>query len=157
MEHRAYLKRFYSIAVGGICVLLALVWLLVMHHLSRQGFTAAVSIWWIAMFATFFVLIRRRQRSVEAFRKLQIASGIPIDVLDRDRCLKNIRSSKWLIAAFGIFMAYGLMSTQGKPMTPRLAGAAFDILVIALCANTLFKSKKRLQQIESNSAGEASA
>jgi hypothetical protein len=146
MEHRAYLKRFYGIAICGICVLLVMVWLLIQRDLSRQGFAVVVSIWWIAMFAAFFILIRSRQRSAEALRRQQIANGVSVDIVDRDRCQKNIRSTKWLIVAFGVLLAYGLLTTHGKPLLPRLVGAAVDLAIIAVCAHTLSRSKKRLQQ-----------
>jgi hypothetical protein len=129
MDHSAYLKRFYAIVCGGAGVLLILVLGFIKSGLSPRGFAVAVLIWWIAMFASLFVLIRSRQRGAEAFRRQQLSDGISTDALDRDRCVKNIRSMKRLIAAFAVFLGYGLLSTQGQPLLPRLVGAAVDVFI----------------------------
>ncbi len=156
MDHSAYMKRFYAIVCGGAGVLLVLVWGLIKSGLSPLGFAVAVLIWWIAMFAAIFVLIRSRQRGAKDLREKQISDGVSTDALDRDRCVKNIRSMKRLIAAFAVFLGYGLLSTQGKPLLPRLVGAAVDVFILAVCAQLLFRSRKRLQELDADCAGGAS-
>ena len=152
MDHSTYMKRFYSIVCGGACVLLAMVWIFIKHGLSPRGFGVAVLIWWIAMFAMIFALIRSRQRSAEDFRRQQIAQGASADVLDRDRCVSNIRRMKRLIVVFAILLGYGLLTTQGQPLLPRLVGVMVDVVILGTCAHTLYRSKKRLQELDSNRA-----
>jgi hypothetical protein len=55
---------------------------------------------------------------------------------------------KRLIAAFVVFLGYGLLSTQGQPLLPRLVGAAVDVFILAVCAHSLFQSRKKLQELE---------
>lgn len=152
MDQSTYMKRFYSIVCAGACVLLILVWLFVKHGLSARGFGVAALVWWIAMFAMIFGLTRARQRSASDFRRQQIAQGASADALDRDRCVKNIRSMKRLIAAFAIFLGYGLLTTRGQPLLPRLVGAMVDVVILGACAHTLFRSKKRLQELDGSGA-----
>ena len=157
MDHSAYIKRFYAIVSGGACVLLALVWGLLKSGLSPRGFAVAVLIWWVAMFASIFVLIRSRQQGAKDFRDKQISDGVSTAALDRDRCVKNIRSMKRLIVAFVVFLGYGLLSTQGQPLLPRLVGAAFDVFILAVCAQSLFRSRKRLQELDASVGSEESS
>jgi len=110
--------------------------------------------WWVAMFASIFVLLRSRQRGAKDFRDKQISDGVSTAALDRDRCVKNIRSMKRLSVAFVVFLGYGLLSTQGKPLIPRLVGAAFDVFILAVCAQSLFRSRKRLQELDAGAGGE---
>ena len=84
--------------------------------------------------------------------KQQLAQGASADAIDRDRCVKNIRSMKGLIAAFTIFLGYGLITTQGQPWLPRLVGATFDVFILAVCVQVLYRSKKRLQELDADSA-----
>lgn len=152
MDHSTYLKRFYALAGGSALALLVFVWLFINHSLSPRGFGVVVLIWWMVMFAAVFALIRSRQRSVEAARKQQLAQGASADALDRDRCIKSIRSMKRLIAAFAIFLGYGLITTQGQPWLPRLVGATFDVFILGVCVQVLYRSKKRLQELDVDSA-----
>jgi len=112
MDQSAYLKRFYAIVGGGTCVLLVLAGVFVKGGLSPRGFYVAGLIWWIAMFASFFPLIRSRQRSAQNIRRKQIADGVPVEALDRDRCVRNIRSMKRLIVAFAVLLGYWVLTTQ---------------------------------------------
>jgi hypothetical protein len=134
--------------------LLLLVWALIKHVLSPREFGVGVLIYWIAMFSLLFVLIRSRQRGAEEVRNRKIDAGVPADDLDRERCVKNIRSMKGLIVAFVIFLAYGLITTRGQSLLPRLVGSAFDVLIVVACGYSLYRSKKRLQELDS--AGEVS-
>jgi predicted secreted protein len=142
MDQSAFLKRFYAIVGGGACVLLVLVWEFTKSALSPRGFAVAALIWWIAMFAALFPLIRSRQRSAEDIRRKQIASGVPAELLDRDRCVRNIRSMKRLIAVFAVLLGYGVLTTQGQPLLPRAVGAAVDVFFLAACLHSLMQSQK---------------
>jgi len=154
MDHSAYIKRFYAIVCVGAGVLLALVWVLLKSGLSPRGFAVAVLMWWVAMFASIFVLLRSRQRGAKDFRDKQISDGVSTAALDRDQCVKNIRSMKRLIAMFAVFLGYGLLSTQGMPVLPRIVGAAVDVFILAVCAQLLFRSRKRLQELDAGTGDE---
>jgi hypothetical protein len=95
-SERVVRKRFYAIVGCGGCMLLALACVFIKGVLSQRGFAVAALIWWIAMFAAIFLLVRSQKRSAENFRRKQIANGIPAETLDRNRCVKNIRSLKRL-------------------------------------------------------------
>ena len=147
MNKAAFTKRFYAIAGAGACVLLILVWAFINGGLSPRGFAVAGLFCSIAMFAAFFSLIRSRQRSDEDIRRKQIASGVSTEAVDQDRCVKNIRSMKRLIAVFAVLLGYGLLTTQGSPLLPRFAGAAFDVFILAACIHSLMRSQKKLKEI----------
>jgi hypothetical protein len=115
MDQSAFQKRFYAVVGGGACVLLILVWVFIKSGLSPRGFAVAALVWWIAMFASLFPLIRSRQRTAET------------ETLDRDRCVRNIRNMKRLIAVFAVLLGYGVLTTQGEPLLPRAVGAAVDV------------------------------
>ncbi|MGC2502067.1 MAG: hypothetical protein WA419_17845 [Silvibacterium sp.] len=131
---------------------LVLAWVFVKSGLSPRGFAAAGLIWWIAMFASLFGLIRSRQRSAEDVRRNKIASGVPTEALDRDRCIKNIRSMKRLIAVFAVLLGYGVLATQGDPLLPRAVGASVDIFCLTACVHSLMQSKKRLKELPTDRA-----
>jgi predicted secreted protein len=147
MNKSAFTKRFYAIVGSGACVLLVLVWVFIKGALSPREFAVAGLFWWIVMFAVLFSLIRSRQRSDEDIRRKQIASGVSTVVLDQDKCVKNIRSMKRLIAVFVVLLGYGLLTTQGGPLLPRFAGAAFDVFLLAMCIHSLMRSQKKLKEI----------
>ena len=149
---RIFRKRFYAVVGCGACVLLALAWLSIKGALSPREFGIAVLLWWIAMFAAVFPLIRARQRSAEGLRKKQINDGISVDVLDRDRYVKNIRSMRTLAALFTFLLIYGILATQGEPMLPRAAGAAFDAFLMAACVFSILRSRRRLKELAAGSA-----
>jgi hypothetical protein len=144
MDQSGFQKRFYAVVGSGACVLLVLVWVLIKGGLSPRGFAVAALVWWIAMFATLFPLIRSRQRSAER------------EALDRDRCVRNIRSMKRLIVLFAIFLGYGVLTTQGEPMLPRAVGAAVDVCFLAACVHSLIRSRKRLKALSADRATESS-
>jgi hypothetical protein len=152
MDQSTYLKRFYSIVGIGACVLIVLVWVFMKGGLSPRGFVLAILIWWIIMFASFFSLIRLRQRSVGDIRRRQIAGGVPEERVDQDRCVSNIRSMKRLIVAFAVLFGYGMLATRGDPPLPRVVGATVDTLFLAVCVHSLIRSKKRLKVLRADSA-----
>jgi hypothetical protein len=152
MDQSAFPKRLYAIVGGGACALLILVWLSVKDGLSPRGFAVAALIWWIAMFAVIFPLIRNRQRSAEDIRKIQMASGVSPEALDRDQCVKNIRNMKRLIAMFAIFLGYGMLTTQGGPLLPRAVGASVDVFLLAAFVNSLIRSQKQLKALPAGRA-----
>ena len=156
MDQSAFQKRLFAIAGSGACVLLALVWLFIKHKLSPRGFAVAVLIWWVAMFAVFYRSIRSQQRVAEDFRRNQIASGVPPEAVDRDRCIKNIRGMKKLIAVFAVLLGYGLLSTKGAPLMPRTIGAAIDVFFLAVCVQSLMRSQKRLKELPADRGRESS-
>jgi len=125
--------------------LMVLVWVFIKGGLTAQGLAAAVLMYWIVMFAFVFRLIRSRQRSAEDLRKKQIAGGVPIEALDRERCVRSIRSLKRLIAMFAVFLGYGLISTWGGPLLPRAVGAIVDVVILAACAHALIRAQKQLR------------
>ena len=157
MDKSAFLKRVYAIVGASACVLMVLAWVFVDGGLSPRGFTMAALIWWIAMFAALFRLIRSRQRSAEGIRRKQIASGVPAASLDRDRCVRNIRSMKRLIVGFAVLLGYGLLTTQGQPLLPRAVGAAVDVFFLAACAQSLMRSQKKLKELPAVRATRPSA
>jgi hypothetical protein len=145
MDQSAFRKRLYAIVAGGACGLMILVWIFIKGGLSPRGFGMAVLILWIAMFAAAFSLIRSRQRSAEDIRRKQIASGVPAEALDRERCVRSIRSLKRLIAMFATFLGYGLLATWDEPLLPRAAGAAVDVFFLAAFVRVLIRSQKTLK------------
>lgn len=151
-SERVFRKRLYAIVGCGGCVLLSLAWVLIKGILSQRGFAVAVLIWWIAMFAAIFLLVRSRQRSTEDFRRRQIASGIPAETLDRDRCVKNIRGLKRLAVLFAVLLIYGIYATQGDPLLPRAAGAGFDVFVVAACVCSIVRWQRKLNGLSAGSA-----
>jgi hypothetical protein len=145
MDKSGFRKRYYTTVGSCACVLLVLVWVFIKGGLSPRGFGLAVLICWIAMFAVLFPLIRSWQRSAEDVRRAQIASGASSETIDQ--CMKNIRSMKRIIVMFAVFLGYGLWATQGDPLLPRFIGAAFDLLILAVCINSLIRSQKKLKGI----------
>jgi len=152
MDKTAFLKRFYVIVGGGACVLLSVVWMFIRGGLSSRGFAVAVLIWWTAMFASIYPLLRSRQKSSEDSRTKQIASGIPAEEIDRERCVKNIRSMKRLIALFAVLLGYGILTTHDDPLLPRATGAAIDLFLLAAFIHSFMRSQKRLKEITANGA-----
>lgn len=154
MDHseRIFRKQIYTIAGCGAGLLLALVWVYIKGGLSPRGFGVACLIWSIAMFASLFSVVRSRQRSAEGIRRKQVDDGIPAYKLDRDRCIKNIRSMKGLIAMFAVFFGYGMLSTQGKPLLPRAVGATVDLAILSSCVLSLFRSQKKLRELNEATA-----
>jgi FtsH-binding integral membrane protein len=149
---RVYRRRFYAIVGCGICVLLALTWGFIKGVLSPQGFAAAGLIWWVAMFAAIYLVVKSRQRSAEDHRRKQIASGIPAETIDRDRCVKGIRSLKRLTILFAVLLIYGIYATQGGPLLPRATGAGFDVFVVACCLYSIVRCQRRLKELSAGSA-----
>lgn len=133
MDQSAFQKRLYAVVGGGACVLLILVWVFVKGGLSPRGLAVAGLVYWIAMFAILVPLIRSRQRTAET------------EVLDRDRCVRNIRNMKRSIVLFAVFLVYGMLTTQGEPLLPRAVGAAFDVCILAACVHSLIRWQKRLK------------
>ena len=148
------MKRFYALAGGGACLLFAAVWARIMRALSPREFEGAVLIVWTAMFISIFLLIRSWQRSAAADRNAQIASGVPAEVIDGEKCLRNVRSMKRLIVIFAVILAYGLLSTLGEPWLPRLVGSGFDLSVLALCFSSLMRSQRKLKSIQAQRSAE---
>jgi predicted secreted protein len=147
MDQSAFVKRLYAILAVGACVLMALVLVLMKGGLSQQGFAVSVLIWWIAMFAAVFPLIRSRQRSAEETRKKEVDGGVPADAIDREQCVRTIRSLKKLIAVFAVFLGYGLLATRGGPLLPRAVGAAVDVFFLAAFVHSLIRAQKRLKEL----------
>jgi hypothetical protein len=152
MDQSTFRKRFYAIVAGGACVLTVLVWVFIKGGISPRGFAGVVLIWWVALFAFIFRLIRSLQRSAEDVRKKQIASGVPIEALDRERCVRSIRSLKRLIAAFAVFLGYGLLATRGGPLPPRAVGATVDVAILAACVHALMRAQKQLRGLPAEHA-----
>ena len=144
MDQSAFQRRLYAIVSGGACVLMVLVWVFIKGGLTPRELATAVLMYWIVMFAFVFRLIRLRQRSAEDVRKKQITSGVPIEALDRERCVRSIRSLKRLIAAFAVFLGYGLLATWGGPLLPRAVGATVDVVILAACVHALIRAQKQL-------------
>ncbi len=147
MDQSAFQKRLYAIVGGGACGLLILVWVFVRGGLSPRGLAVAALIWWIAMFAVLFPVIRNWQRSAEDNRNKAIARGVAPEAIDRDQCVKNIRSMKRLIAMFAIFLGYGMLTTQGEPLLPRVVGAGVDVLLLTGLISSLIRSQKKLKAL----------
>jgi predicted secreted protein len=147
MDKAVFQKRFYAIVGGGACVLLILTFVHIKGGLTSREFAVSGLIWWIAMFTVLFPLIRSRQRSTEDDRKKQIASGFPVEVIEQDRCVKNIRNMKRLIAVLIFLIGYGILTTQGSPLLPRAAGATFYLFMLVVCILSLMKSQKKLKEI----------
>jgi hypothetical protein len=152
MDQSTFLKRLYAIVAGSACVLMVLVWVFIKGGLSPRGFSVAALIWWVAMFASLFTLIRSRQRSAEDIRKKQIASGVPTEALDRERCVRSIRSLKRLIAVFAVFLGYGMLATRGEPLLPPAVGATVDVFFLAVCLHALMRSQERLKGLPADRA-----
>jgi len=152
MDQSAFQRRLYAIVAGGTCVLMVLIWVFIKGGLSPRGFAAAVLMYWIVMFAFLFRLIRSQQRSAEDVRKKQIASGVPIEALDRERCVRSIRSLKRLIAMFAVFLGYGLLATRGGPLLPRAVGATVDVVILAACVYALMRAQKQLRGLPAEHA-----
>jgi hypothetical protein len=72
--------------------------------------------------------------------------------LGRDQCVRSIRSLKRFIAMYAIFLACGILATQGGPLLPRAVGATIDILILAACAQSLVRLQKRLKQLPADPA-----
>ena len=157
MDKSAFPKRIYAIVGAGACVLMVLAWVFVDGDLSPRGFAVAALVWWIAMFAAIFRLIRSRQRSAEDVRRKQIARGVPAALLDRDECVRNIRSMKRLIAVLAVLLGYGLLATQGQPLLSRAVGAAVDVFFLAACGRSLMRSQKKLRELPADRATGPSA
>lgn len=156
MDNAIFKKRFYAITGAGACLLLALVWAYIKGGLSPRGFAAGVLVYWIAMFGAFFILLRSKQRSDKEAREKKIANGIAPEALDRDECIKNIRAMKIGIAMWVVVLAYGLFTTQGDPLLPRVAGGGFDLFLLVVCARALIRSRKRLKEIAAQSTTQSS-
>jgi len=152
MDQSAFQRRFFAIVTGGACVLMVLVWVFIKGGLTPRELAAAVLMYWIVMFTFVFRLIRARQRSAEDIRKKQIANGVPIQALDRERCVRSIRSLKRLIAAFAVFLAYGLVATWGGPLLPRAVGATVDVVILAACVHALIRAQKQLRGLAAERA-----
>jgi hypothetical protein len=120
--------------------------------LSPREFAFSGLIWWIAMFSAVLLLIRARKRSDEDFRREQIAKGIPAETLDRERCVRNIRSLKRSTALFAVLLIYGTFATRGGPLLPRAVGAGFDIFIVAACVYSIARWQKRLKGLSAYSA-----
>lgn len=155
MDQSAFRKRLFVIAATGACALLALVWVFIRHDLSPRGFAVTVLIWWVAMFAVLYRFIRLQQLSAEDVRKKQIASGVSPEAIDRDRCIKNIRGVKRLIAVFAVLLGYGLLSTQGAPLLPRTIGASIDVFFLAVCIRSLMQSQKKLKSLPADRSNQS--
>ena len=151
-SERAFRKRFYAIVGCGTGVLLVLTWLLIKGIPSPRGFGVAGLIWWIVMFSAIVLLIRASQRLAEELRREQIAKGIPTQTLDRDRCVKSIRSLKGLAALFAALLIYGTFATQGGPLVPRAAGAGFDIFIMTGWVYSIARLPGRLKGLLAGSA-----
>lgn len=104
------------------------------------------------MFIPMFGLIRSRQRSAKDTRTKQIASGVTTEALDRDQCVKNIRSMKKLIAVFAILLVYGVLATQGDPLLPRTVGISVDVFFLVACTYSLIRSQRKLKTLPAGSA-----
>lgn len=145
-------KRFY-VAAGCYSVAeMILVWGFIKGVLSIRGIAIVTLILAIAMYAAIFLVIRAHQRETKEFRLKQIASGVPAESLDRDRCIKSIRSLKRIIAFFAVLLIYGIVATRGGPLLARMAGLGFDVFVLVPCVILLIRSRKKLKELSSGSA-----
>ncbi|HEX5236075.1 MAG TPA: hypothetical protein VFW25_12175 [Silvibacterium sp.] len=152
MDESAYRKRFFAIVCGGACALLVLVLAFVKGALSPRELSFAALILWIVMFVSLFLLIRARRRSAEVLRTKQIASGVPVDTLERDRCATNIRSMKQLIGVFALLLVFAVLETNGYATLPRAVGIACDLFFMIACTLSLIRSRKRLKELTAGSA-----
>jgi len=144
---RAFRKRFLVLAGGGACVLMALAWGLVKGVFSRHDFALAGTIWWIVMFAAFYFLVRSHHVKMKEFRWQQITSGVPGQMIERDHCIRNIRTMKTFIVLFSILLLYGVVVSQGDSLRLRLAGAGLDVFILAACVWSLVRSQRKLRDI----------
>jgi hypothetical protein len=139
MDQPAFQKRFYAVVGGGAFALLMLVLVFIQRDLSPPGFAIAGLVWWIAMFASTYALIRSRQRSAVK------------EPFDRDQCVRSIRWTKRLIALFAVLLGFGVLTTQGEPLLPRVVGASVDVFFLAAFVHSLMRSQKRLKGLPTNS------
>jgi preprotein translocase subunit YajC len=153
MDESTFRRRFYMRAGAGALLLLIPVWAFVRGALSSREFSVAALAIWIVMFAAFFTLARSRQQSAEESRRQQIEAGTPVEAIERDRCLKNIRIMKRLIVMHAAFLIYGEVATQGDPLLPRVVGTAFVAFLLVTYVRSLRRSQKKLKQLMSVSLG----
>jgi hypothetical protein len=106
---KIYRRRFYTVVACGLCVLFAMTWLFVKGALTPIVLAAAGFFFMVAMFVALMSVIISFQRSAREFRKEQIAKGISADLLDKEQCIKTIRTMKRLIALFALFLVYGFL------------------------------------------------
>ncbi|MGH9589688.1 MAG: hypothetical protein ACRD25_04800 [Terracidiphilus sp.] len=149
---RLFRNRMYATAGCGGCALMALSWAFVKGALPQREFVVAGLIWWIFMFAAFFLLVKSRQRSAEELRRGRIAKGTLPEVLERDRYIKSIRSLKRAVAVFAALLIYGIWATQGAPALTRAVGAGFDALIVASCVYAVIRLRKRLKALSEDGA-----
>jgi hypothetical protein len=140
-------------AGAGALLLLIPVWAFVKGALSSREFVVAVLVVWIVMFAMFFTLVRARQRSVEESRRQRIEAGTPVEAIDRDRYLKNIRIMKRLIVMHAVFLIFGELATQGDPLLPRVVGTVVVAFLLVTYVHSLRRSQKKLKQLVPDSLG----
>lgn len=145
-------KRLFAVAGCYSAVVMILAWGFIKGVFSVRGFAIVALILAIVMYAAFFLVIRSYQRKRKEFRLQQIASGVPAELLDRDRCIKNIRSLKRFIALFAVLLIYGILATRGGPLLGRTAGVGFDVFILVACVISLVRSQKWLKELSSGSA-----
>lgn len=144
---RTFRKRFLVLAGAGACVLMILAWGLVKGVISSQEFARAGTTWWIVMFLAFYFLVRSHHGKLKEFHRQQIISGVPGQMIERDHCIKNIRTMKTFIVLFSILLVYGAVVSQGVSLLPRLAGAGLDVFVLAACVWSLVRWQRKLRDI----------
>ena len=146
------LRKWLFAVVGCYSVvMMTLAWGFIKGVFSVRGVASVALILAIAMYAAFFLVIRSYQRKRKESRLQQIASGIPAESLDRDRCVKGIRSLKRMIAFFALLLTYGIIATRGGPLLARTAGAGFDLFILIACVISLIRSQKKLKELSSGS------
>lgn len=157
MDQATFRKRFLILIACSTGVLLLLAWAFASGAMSMRAFAVAALLWWIASFAAMFPLIRARQRANIQVRQQQIASGVPVDTLDRDRCVSNIRSQKKLSLIFGASLGFILLTPQGD--SPVLSVLVVVTLTLALFASliSLLQSQRKLKKLSAISPTPPSA
>jgi hypothetical protein len=143
---KRFRNRIVLIIGGGGVALLLLAWGLVKGVLQGRTVAIAGATLWIAMSAAILILIRMYRRADAEFRKTQVAGGVDIAALDRERAAKNVRALTRGIVFMALLLPYGLWQTRGVPFVPRVAGMAANLMTICVLALSLVRAKKKLRE-----------
>ena len=129
----------------GACFLFLLVWCLIKHLITPRELGFAALAYWVLMGTGVLLIIRSYRKAIKEDRALKASRGEPDDFDTPEQRLKKIRSTKRFIAFMVLALVYGLWTTRGGPLFPRLVGASFDLLVTASFISMLIRLQKSLK------------